>query len=133
MNRRYDWASQMFSVIDAHTDSPFGWGSNDCCLFVARVVDAMCGTKHQEELCKHYSDEASALLYIEQSGGIDKAVETYIGKPQVDGRPARGDVVLIQHNNTQALGICVGCEIAVQTTDGISYVDRSALLKFWSI
>ncbi len=133
MNRRYDWASQMYSVIDAHIDSPFEWGLNDCCLFAARVVDAMCGTAHEVELTKHYSDEASALQYIENSGGIEKAVASYLGESQFEGRPVRGDVCLIQHNDREALGICIGKEIAVQTTEGISYVDRSAVLKFWGI
>jgi hypothetical protein len=131
--RRYDWASQMFSVIDAYADVPFQWGENDCCLFVARVVDAMCDTKHEAELATHYSDEQTALEYIEASGGIAKAVSTYIGEPQVSGRPKRGDVVLIHFNDRDALGVCVGDSIAVQTSDGIGYVERGSVLKFWSI
>jgi len=133
LNRRYDWASQMFSVIDAHINSPFEWGMNDCCLFVARVVDAMCGTKHEVELSKHYSDEASALLYIEQSGGIGKAVETYIGQSKTEGRPKRGDVVLFNGDNGETLGICLGQVIAAMGQDGVVHADRSSVICYWSI
>jgi hypothetical protein len=131
--RRYDWAAQMFAVIDAHQDSEFAWGVNDCCLFAARVVDAMCGTKHEKTLAEKYNDEASALAYIEESGGIAAAVDTFIGPHKTQGRPARGDVVLIHYNDRDALGICVGGEIAVQNTDGVAYIPRSAALKYWSV
>ncbi len=133
MNRRYDWASQMYSVIDAHIDSPFEWGLNDCCLFAARVVDAMCGTAHEVELTKHYSDEASALQYIENFGGIAKAVETYLGKSLTDGRPNRGDVILFSGENGETIGVCCGLYIAAMGAEGIVTTNRSTVICYWSI
>jgi len=132
LNRRHDWADKMFSTIKDHESLPFEYGKNDCCSFVARIVDAMCDTEHEKALLQNYHDEPTALEYIKRSGGIEKAVEAYIGIAK-QGRPHRGDVVLIHVNDRDALGICIGREIAVKTTDGVSYVDRSVLLKFWSI
>lgn len=130
--RRHDWVERMFAVIDAHSGKEFEWGKNDCCLFAARVVDAMCDTEHEVALSQHYHDEKTALAYIKESVGIAEAVSTYIGEPK-DGRPQRGDVVLIHCNDQDALGICVGRFIAVQTTNGVSYARRDTVLKVWSI
>ena len=130
--RRHDWAERMFAEIDAHANKEFDWGKNDCCLFAARVVDAMCDTKYEAALSQHYYDEETALVYIKESSGIAEAVSTYIGEPK-EGRPKRGNVVLIHFNNRDALGICVGSSIAVQTTNGVSYAPRNTVLKVWSI
>jgi NAD(P)H-hydrate repair Nnr-like enzyme with NAD(P)H-hydrate epimerase domain len=131
--RRYDWAAQMFAVIDAHQDSEFAWGVNDCCLFAARVVDAMCGTAHEKTLSEKYNDEASALAYIKESGGIAAAVDTFIGPHKTQGRPARGDVVLFNGANGETLGICVGEYIAAIAENGIVLSNRLLVICYWSI
>jgi len=131
--RRHDWASKLHEHIAANASSRFSWGDNDCCLFVARAVDVICDTKHANSLASRYHDEPTAQAYIAQSGGIAAAVDTFIGPHKTEGRPMRGDVALIKHNDIDALGICIGRDIAVKTTDGISYVDRSAVLFYWSI
>jgi hypothetical protein len=130
--RRHDWASKLYEHIAANSSCQFSWGKNDCCLFVARAVDVICDTEHATSLASRYHDEVTAQEYIAQSGGIAAAVDTFIGPHKTEGRPMRGDVALIKHNNLEALGICVGSDIAVKTTDGISYVSHSSVIVYWS-
>jgi len=130
--RRHDWAERMFAEIDAHADKEFEWGKNDCCLFVARVVDAMCDTEHQAALSKHYHDEQTALAYIQDSGDIAQAVSTYIGERK-NGRPSRGDVVLFKGHNGETLGVCVNRSVVAMGAIGTVRVARDTIICYWSI
>lgn len=130
--RRHDWADQMHCVIDQHADAKFEWGRNDCCLFVARVVDAMCDTDHESALSQNYHDEETALAYIKESGDIAQAVSTYIGEPKT-GRPSRGDVVLFRGQNGETLGVCVDRSIVAMGAIGTVRVARDAIICYWSI
>ena len=131
--RRHDWSSQLYFQIDAHKERSFAWGDNDCCLFVARVVDAMCDTDHEMTLRDKYQDEQTALEYISLSGGIASAVDTFIGSHKSEGRPMRGDVVLFNGENGETLGICVGRYIAAMGKDGVVFADRPSMICYWSI
>lgn len=132
MNRRYDWASKMHSAIDYHKDKSFEWGKNDCCIFTARVIDAMCDSSLEEDLAKKYQDEKTALNYIKQSNGIKSAIESHLGKSEV-GRPKRGDAVLFINDDREAVGICTGASIVSMGIFGISSVDRSNIICYWNI
>lgn len=131
--RRHDWSSQLYFQIDSHKDRSFIWGDNDCCLFVARVVDAMSDTNHEMTLRDKYQDEQTALEYISLSGGIADAVDTFIGSHKSEGRPMRGDVVLFNGENGETLGICVGRYIAAMGKDGVVFADRPSMICYWSI
>ncbi len=131
--RRHDWSSQLYLQIDAHKERSFACGDNDCCLFVARVVDAMCDTDHEMTLRDKYQDEQTALEYISRSGGIASAVDTVIGSHKSEGRPMRGDVVLFNGENGETLGICVGRYIAAMGKDGVVFADRPSMICYWSI
>ncbi len=131
--RRHDWCEKLYEQIDAHLHRSFSWGDNDCCLFAARAVDAMCDSNHEMVLREKYQDEASALEYIARSGGIAAAVDTFIGSHKVEARPMRGDVVLFEGSNGETLGICLGRYTAAMGTDGVVYADRPKVICYWSI
>ena len=132
MSRRNDWAAQMWAQVEDHSDAPFAWGINDCCLFVARVIDAMTETSHELELASQYTDEETALAYIASFGSLEAAVSSYLGQPE-PGRPLRGDVVLIDGGDGPALGILVGGHIAGMGPNGFVYLPRGEALQRWAI
>lgn len=132
MSRRADWHDKMWAAIDAHMDAQFDYGKTDCCLFTARVVDAFCDTEHEKTLSEHYKDEATALAYIEVSGGLEAAVSTYLGQSKV-GRAQRGDVVMFNGARGQTLGICVGQTIASVYSDGVVFLPRSLSICYWTV
>jgi len=131
--KRHDWTHHLYEQIDSHLHRSFVWGDNDCCLFAARVVDAMCDGDHEMVLREKYQDEASALEYISRSGGSAPAVDEFIGSHKVEGRPMRGDVVLFDGANGETLGICAGRYVAAMGTDGVVFADRPKVICYWSI
>ena len=132
MSRNADWVDQMFATIEAHTDLPFEWGVNDCCIFVARVIDAMTSSTIEADLSAEYHDEETALAFIASHGSLEAAVSVFLGDP-VPGMAMRGDAVLLDGGNGPALGIMLGDVIAAMGPDGIVYMPRGAALMRWAV
>ena len=132
MSRRDDWVAQMWLTIEDHADTPFAWGINDCCLFSARVVDAMTDGDFELDLLAAYSDEETALAYIASHGSLEAAVTSHLGEP-AEGRAQRGDVVMVDGGAGHALGICVGSSVALVQEQGLLYLPRSAIITRWAI
>jgi hypothetical protein len=130
--RRDDWVEQMWLAIEDHDSTEFVWGVNDCCLFVARVVDAMTDGDFEAQLNASYTDEETALAYIASFGSLEAAVSSHLGQPE-PGRPLRGDVVLIDGGAGPALGILVGGHIAGMGPNGFVYLPRGEALQRWAI
>lgn len=128
--KRHDWTSRMFAVIEDHKRREFAWGRNDCCLFVARVVDAMAGSAIEPQLT--YGDEAGAMALIASHGGLKQAASVYLGEP-VGGRAVRGDPVLIDGGEGDALGICLGAQVVAMGKGGLRYVPRAEILAVWRV
>lgn len=127
---RPDWASRMFGVITEHMHTPFVWGQSDCCMFVAKCLDAMKDTGYVSWIGAQYSDEASALRFIARHGGLKEAVTSILGD-SVEGRPLRGNAVLFDGGDGLALGICDGSDIVAMGPEGIKRVPKSAALAVW--
>jgi len=132
MSRNADWVDQMFATIDAHTDLPFEWGVNDCCIFVARVIDAMTGSVIEADLSAEYSDEETALAFIASHGSLEAAVSVFLGDP-TSGMAMRGDAVLLDGGDGPAMGIMLGDVIAAMGPDGLVYVPRGEALMRWAV
>lgn len=123
--KRPDWAARMHEVIDAHKGQPFVWGERDCCLFGARVHDAIYGTEIEAEVRAEYSDEASAIRYIAKHGGLCEAVSHHLGPPS-NARAVRGDLVLFEGGEGDAVGVCIGSKVVAMGPNGLRYVHREA-------
>ena len=39
MKRLEDWPERLAAYVDAHRDTPFRWGQNDCATFAAGAVE----------------------------------------------------------------------------------------------
>lgn len=130
--RRHDWAARLHEVIDAHKAREFVWGGADCCLFAARCVDAMTTNAIAYLIRDRYHDERSALKFIAEYGGLAGAVSRYMGDPS-DKRAVRGDVVLIDGGEGDALGVCLGAKVVAMGPDGLRYVPRSEIKMVWSV
>jgi hypothetical protein len=131
--RRHDWASRMFAVIDEHRARKFVWGADDCCFFVARVIDAMTDSTVEAQLYELYGDEGGAIRFIAQHGGMREAVSSVLG-PASEGRAVRGDAVLVDTGDGQhALGICLGRAVVAMGPTGLKELPRSDVLAVWKV
>jgi hypothetical protein len=129
--KRHDWAARLYDVITDHSTREFAWGEADCCLFVARAVDAMQDTNLEAQLQSQYTDERSALTMIVIHGGLEQAVTSFLGEP-TSLRAVRGDVVLIDGGEGDALGICMGSQVVAMGPAGLRNVPRAEIRKVWA-
>jgi hypothetical protein len=131
--KTYDWVRRLYDCVKAHNEMPFEWGQNDCCLFAARCVDAMCETDYEAQLKKNYKTEAGAKRYIAKFGSIGAAVEDWLGKPQALAFTQRGDVVLFDNEGQETLGICLGSHIVSTGEAGPVSVSMSKAICSWAV
>jgi hypothetical protein len=112
----------------------FAWGDFDCCRFAAECIEVVTGVDHLQALAAKYHDEASALAYIEASGGLRAAVSTFLGEP-IDGwaRARRGDICLVPTVRGEGVGVCVGGAIAVADDIGVGLYRLDRALAVWAI
>lgn len=132
MSRRDDWVEKLWGQVEDHFGSPFEWGVNDCCLFAARVVDAMTDGAFEVELQSQYSDEATALAYIASHGSLEAAVTSHLGNP-AEGRAQRGDVVMCANSGNPCVGVCVGGTVACVGQSGLVFLPRQDIITRWAI
>lgn len=131
-NRRPDWPERMWAAIQGHDQDVFGWGTLDCCLFAAEVVDAMTDSKFAKALRARYQDKRSAVQFLKDEGGLEAAVSAYLGPPS-PGRALRGDVVLFNTPSGCCLGICVGQQIAAISSVGLLFFPGSMADQRWAV
>lgn len=130
--RRHDWASRMDAVIESCKRTPFEYGTHDCGMFVARVVDAMTDDAIAYRLREHYCDEASAQEFIEASGGMLAVATRFLGSPSND-RPRRGDPVLFEGGNGEAMGIWTPQGIYSTGASGLHLVKERKFLAVFHV
>ncbi|CAB4153251.1 hypothetical protein UFOVP605_52 [uncultured Caudovirales phage] len=130
--RNNDWAEKMWEVFYNHSETSFEWGINDCCLFVARTVDAMSGSSIEQDLSAIYQNEIGAMKYIAKSGGLIPAISIHLGEP-VTGIPMRGDIVVVDGGEGLAAGVCIGNHIACLATKGMQFLPKNEILARWAV
>lgn len=130
--RRNDWASRMFAVIEQHLRRPFEYAQNDCSLFVARVVDAMTDSTFEAQILAEYKDEESALALIARHGSLSAAVSHYLGPPSNE-RALRGDVVMFDGGQGDAVGIWDGRQIVAMGESGLRSLRRTEVRQVWRV
>ena len=132
MARREDWPARLARYVDAHRDTPFGWGSFDCVLFAAGWVREATGADPTAGLV--WTDERSAQRVIKSVGGLRAGVESRLGDPVSAALAWRGDVVLHEMSRRPGLGVCVGAEVAAPSEDdGLMFVPMSAARMAWRV
>lgn len=133
MAKREDWVDKMWLAIKDSEDEHFEWGKHDCCLFSAKVVDAMSDSNFLQKLLNSYSDDKSALEFIKSFGSLREATASFLGAEAPLSFMQRGDVVLFDNDGRETLGICIGSTIASVGETGAVVVAKSHAICRWSI
>lgn len=101
--------------IAQRKDSPFVWGENDCCLFVADWLKVTCGIDYGVNFRYHYKSKRGAFKTLFKAGFKDiKSVFKHHLNSDIKLQWARrGDVALVNHSDELVGGIvglnCVYC------------------------
>lgn len=125
------WQDRFFAYLETARIRKFEWGTFDCCLFAADVVDVVSGSTFREELATCYTDEASALAYIASFGSLDAAVSSWLGDSQAPNFAGPGDIVFANLDNGPTVGVCLGTKCAFASIDAPLYTDRAVILACW--
>lgn len=131
--RRVDWQERFSSFAKTRANVPFAWGSNDCCTFAAGVVEAITGSNPMAT-AEPYSSETGAARLIAEAGGLRELASAFLGVHVPPAFAAVGDVVMVENEGRQALGICNGTTVIGPSLNrGLVALDMSAALAAWKI
>jgi len=124
------WEKRLDSIIQAN--EPFAWGTNDCCMFAVRCVEAITGVDHGKKYCG-YKTGLGAMKRLNKYGGVEGIATACLGEPKSIKLAKRGDVVMHNISDGLSLGICLGDKIAGVDDDGIVFLPVSAGIQAWGV
>ena len=102
--RHQDWPSRLARFYRGRRNTPFAWGTNDCCTLAADWVVEATGTDPMAGI-RGIDNVITAGRTLEALGGMREAVTARLGQP-IDWMLAqRGDVVMMTLDGRQTLGV----------------------------
>lgn len=111
---------------------PFDWQRMNCAQFAAAWV-------HQRERVELFAPgvagKTESRRVLQRLGGsLRAAVTAELARELVPAALARpGDVVLVERDGGQTLGICAGRTAAVLTAAGVAHIPMQEALAAWHI
>ena len=141
--RRSDWPERLAAVIDSARETPFQWGTHDCCLFVCNCIAAIFEIDPAENFRGRYDTRTGAYKrmseFVGGGAGAGDLVEAtakricrHYGASVVPPATAgRGDVVLLNDAHGDMLGIVWSGAIYVVAEDGLTTRPLSAIERAW--
>jgi hypothetical protein len=125
-----DWEKRLNAYLS--DVAPFSWGTNDCCQFtLGKWSELATGVNH---FSKHkYKTELGAAKILKKFDGVEGLANLYLGESKSPTLAQRGDIVLFEHDEGMALGICIGAKIAAVGELGLLLFPMSLAQKAWSL
>lgn len=74
-----DWMCRLDAYVRSIWNTPFSWGSHDCCTVSADVVMACTGVDAMSDLRGCYRGKLSAARVLVRIGGLDEALSKRLG------------------------------------------------------
>ena len=141
--RRFDdWPARLDAFIAFRMNTPFAWGSNDCCLFAADAIVAMTGEDFAANNRGKFNSAYSALRFFRFRGpeyGIAELAEELAALRGIREVPPlyaqRGDVMLLERELGESLGIVSlhGTDIWAPGEEKLACVPFAQGLRAWRI
>lgn len=130
--RRVDWQLRLAEFVEARASMPFEWGKNDCCLFAADAVQAMTGEDPAATL-RGYTSALAAHRLIDDAGGLGQLVSRFLGAPVSPLMAGVGDVVLLENEGRDLLGICNGTSAIGAGEHGMAVLGMDVARAAWKV
>ncbi len=137
--RKKRWASRLTELVAAARSKPFTRGRFDCVMFAADAVLVVTGRDPAEGFRGTYATaEEAARAMIKYAGrpDVSSVVTKALGvEPSDDVRLARrGDVVAVETEKGEAVGVCVGEFAAVPIEgSGLMFIPTRSALRVWRV
>lgn len=127
------WQDRFFAYLEDARTRKFEWGKFDCCLFAADVIDLATGSTFRDQLESKYSDEKTALAYIDSFGSLEAAVSSWLGDSQAPNFAGPSDIVIATLANGPTVGVCLGTKCAFAANPAPIYTARDVMTSCWPI
>lgn len=129
--RHVDWPQRLAAFVERRRATPFAWGQQDCCTFAADAVVCMTGTDPMADL-RHLNSAAAATRYLSRHP-LPELVSERLGRAGPATLAQRGDVVLIEQQGRQLLGVCLGAQWAAPGEHGLVFGPMVVALEAWQV
>lgn len=142
VSRYQDWPTRLSEFLMTRGETPFEYGANDCCLFVADAVLAMTGVDFAAaDFRGRYKTEAGAYKALKKfgGGGIAGMMEEFCRcgdfEEVAPAYAGRGDVVLVNHAGLEALGVVdlSGTQAMVTGPEGMVRLPLGLATRGWKL
>lgn len=131
--RKEGWERLLAEFVEQRLNDTFQYGVRDCCLFVCDGIEAMTGTDPGSRWRGLYTSEKGARRVLRDNGGVAGLAGLVLGAPVVAALAGRGDVVLIDTPDGEALALCIGAQIAAQGREGIEFHALASAKSAWKV
>lgn len=131
--RHQDWPLRLSRMVAESRTIPFAWGTHDCCLFAANVVQELTGIDHAADLRGKYASALEATRILKARGGVRGAATAAFGAEINPKLAQRGDVVLVNGDHGESLAICLGTHCAAPAESGLATLPMSQAVTAWRI
>jgi hypothetical protein len=129
--RHHDWPERLASFIETRRETPFAYGTHDCCAFAGAVAEAITGTNPAAPF--PYDSQVGALRLIAEHGGLDKLLTAALGEPVPPAMAGRGDIVLADLEGGPTAGVCIGRDCAFPADVGVTFRSRAVVGMAWKV
>lgn len=131
--RLHNWQIRYADLCRARRAAPFAWGAHDCCLWAADVVEALRGVDYAAAWRGKYDNAAGAAHLVAELGGVRGIAVSALGAAISTRMAGVGDLVLIDQDGREMLGVCNGVEALVVGPAGLEPVGMQAALAAWRV
>lgn len=129
--RHPDWPERLASFIESRRQTPFAYGTHDCCAFAGAAAEAITGTIPAAPF--PYSTELGAQRLIVEHGGLDNLLTAALGEPVHPSQAGRGDIVLADLESGPTAGLCIGRDCVFPAAVGVTFRSRAAIVMAWKV
>lgn len=138
LRRLRDWETRLEAEMRARSAMPFAWGRHDCAMCAAGAIRAMTGVDLAKPL-HGYKTARGARFRLDRHGGLGGLAEAvavrFVMAECAPRKARRGDVVLIETERGEALGIVWlnGREAMVADEAGIEALPVALATRAWRV
>lgn len=131
---RYDnWPERLNKMILISRELPFEWGKHDCCLFAAHVVKALTGEDFTIPFIGKYATAKGAARLLKKHGGVRGIATAALGEEINPLAAQRGDIVMIDGEHGDTLGVCIGRQCVAPGFTDLIYFPMTAAVTAWRV
>lgn len=134
------WKDDFVAYIHANVDTPFDFGTHDCCLTACDMLKAITGEDPAKSFRGTYNGPVECYVTLKKHGGVEAIADKICAERGWEEiKPlfaSKGDLVMIEAGNERyALGVVdlSGKEIIAAGPIGLSRKPLSDAVKAWRI